>query len=114
MVEKNTTLKAKLGSPLGERRSRYVIAKAIPRPGQLSRLWRDLKLGFEYLLIIVVAWTQHHPVLAKRDRLVVAVGRNVSDIENRHSRSIITDMPMACISRAKYRTYFLFSGAESR
>ncbi len=89
MVETNGADKAKLGGPVGEMGGRHVIAENILRPGQLPRLGRDFDLGFEYLLVVVVARTQHHPVLAERDRLMIVIRRNVSDAENRHCRSPI-------------------------
>ena len=54
---------------LRETGGRDMIAEDIPRPGQLARLGRDVEFGFEHLLVVVVARTQHHPVLAERDRL---------------------------------------------
>ena len=44
--------------------------------------------------------TQHHPVLAKGDRLLVLIGRDVPDGKNRHGRPMIRPW-IACIFRAK-------------
>jgi hypothetical protein len=45
----------------------------------------DFEFGFEHILVLVVTRTQHHPVLAECDRLLIVVDRNVPDSENRHS-----------------------------
>jgi hypothetical protein len=42
-------------------------------------LWADLEAFLDHPLIVGVAWTEHHSVLAKGDRLPVAIGRNVPD-----------------------------------
>jgi hypothetical protein len=65
---------------------RYVIAKNVPRPSEPQRRGRNLDFGFEYFLVAVVARTQHQPVLAKSDWLIVMVCRYVSDTKNRHCR----------------------------
>ena len=69
VVETNIADKAKLAGPVCEMGGRYVIAKNIPHPGKLLRSGCDFELGLEYLLVVVIARTQHHPVLAERDRL---------------------------------------------
>src|SRR3974390_223799 len=80
-----------------------MISEDIPRPGKLAWLRRDFKLGFEYLLVLIVAWTQHDSVLAECDRLPIVVGRNVPDSENRHGSS--TRMrPKTCNFCASDRT----------
>jgi hypothetical protein len=61
-----------------------MIAENIPRPEDLARRGRNFEFGLEHDLVIVVARTQHHPVLAERDRLRIMVCRDVSDGENRH------------------------------
>ena len=81
MVETNGALEMKLGSRLRETGGRDMIAENIPRPGDLARRWRDCELGFEHLLIVVVARTQHHPVLAERNRSLIEIGRDVSNGE---------------------------------
>jgi hypothetical protein len=50
----------------------------------LARLGRDDKLGFEHLLVAIVARMQHYPVLTERDRFLIVVGRDVPNGENRH------------------------------
>jgi len=54
-----------------------MIAKDILRPGKLARLRSNSEFGFKYLLVVVVARTQHHTVLAECDRLLVVICRNV-------------------------------------
>ena len=77
----NGAFEAKLAGPVRETGGRDVIAVDIPRPGQLARLGRDFELGFEHFLIVVVARTQHHPVVAERNRSFIVVGRDVPDGE---------------------------------
>jgi len=86
MVETNVAGKAKLGGTIVKMGDRYVIAENVLRPRKLQRRGRDLDFGFEYFLVVVVAGTQHHPVFAESDRLVVVICRYVSDAENWHCR----------------------------
>jgi hypothetical protein len=86
MVETDVAGKAKLGGAIVKMGDRYVIAENVLRPRELQRRGRDLDFGLEYFLIVVVAGTQHHPVFAESDRLVVVICRYVSDAENRHYR----------------------------
>ena len=46
---------------------------------QAPRLRADLEAHLDYSLIVGVAWTEHHSVLAEGDRLLVAIGRDVAD-----------------------------------
>jgi hypothetical protein len=39
-------------------------------------------------LIVAVARAEHHPMLAKRDRLLVAIGAGVSDGEEWHGKRL--------------------------
>ena len=100
MVETNVADKAKLGGAVGELGSRDMIAETVLRPGNLPRSGRDLELRFDYLLILVVARPQHHPVRAECDRLTIVICRNVSNAENRHCRPMIMDTPATCIATA--------------
>ena len=104
MVETNVADKTKLGGAIGEMSGRHVIAETIPRPGKLPRLGRDFELGFEDLLVVIVARAQHHPVLAEGDRLIIVIGRDVFDVQNRHCRPIIIDHANAIYAflRARY------------
>ena len=85
MVDMNGAFEAKLQGPVRETGGRDMIAEDIPRPGQLARLGRDFERGFEHLLVVVVARTQHHPVLAEGNGLPVLVGRDVLDAQRGHS-----------------------------
>jgi hypothetical protein len=53
---------------------------------QAPRLRADLEARLDHSLIVGVTWTQHHSVLAKGDRLPVAIGRNVPDGKWRHNK----------------------------
>ena len=81
MVETNITDKAELAGSVCEVGGRHVIAKSIPHPGKLLRSGRDFGLRLEYLLVAVIAGTQHHPVLAEGDRSIIVICRNVSDAQ---------------------------------
>jgi hypothetical protein len=65
-------------------RDRNVIAELISTPSKLSRLRSNFKLGLQHLLVVIITRTQHHPMLAEGDRLMIAIGRDVFDRENRH------------------------------
>ena len=84
VVDMNGAFEAKPRGPICETGGGDMIAEDILRPVQLGRLRRDFQLGFEHLLVVVVARTQHHAVLAKRDRLLIVIGCDVPDGENRH------------------------------
>src|SRR5580704_699423 len=98
MIETNTADKAKLAGPTAKLSGRHVVAEAIPRPGKVLRTGRDFELCFNDLLIVVVARTQHHPVLAECDRLIIAICRDMFDGKNRHYRAMIMDTPSTCIA----------------
>jgi len=104
MVETNIADKAKLAGPVCEMGGRHVIAKNIPHPGKLLRSGRNFELGLEYPLVVVISRTQHHPVLAEGDRLIIVICRNVSDAENRHCGPMIMDTPATCITTARIST----------
>ena len=61
-----------------------MIAKHVPRPSQLAGLGCDFEVGFKHLLVIVVAWPQHYPMLTEGNRRLIVIGRDVADGENRH------------------------------
>ena len=84
VLETNGAFEAKLRGPVCETSGCDMISEDIPRPGKLAWLGRDFELGLEYFLVLVVTRTQHDPVLAECDRLLIVVGRNVPDSENRH------------------------------
>ena len=70
MVETDIVDKTKLSGAIVEMSDRYVIAKNVLRPSKPQRRGRNLDFGFEYFLVVVVARTQHHPVLSKSDWLI--------------------------------------------
>src|SRR5580704_9226292 len=106
--ETNVADKAKLASPVVEMSGRHVIAEAVPRPSQLFRFWRDFEFRCKHLLIVVVAWPQHHPVLAECDWSIIMISRNVSDVANRHCRPKIMDAPATSIAAAILSTTCMF------
>ena len=83
-VEVDSAFEAKLRGTVREMGGRDMIAEAVARPIQLTGRRRDVEFGCDDLLVAVVAWTQHHPVLPESDRLSVMVGGQVLDGENRH------------------------------
>jgi hypothetical protein len=56
-----------------------MISEWVLNEAQARRLRADLKARVDHSLIVGFARTEHHPVLTKRDRPPVAVGRNVPD-----------------------------------
>src|SRR4029077_14436775 len=102
VLKTNGTDNPQLVRTVGEMRDRDVIAELISTPSKLPRLRPNFKLGLQHLLVVVVTPAQHHPVLAEGNRLMIAIGRDVFDRENRHCRPSITHMPMTCISRARF------------
>jgi hypothetical protein len=61
-----------------------MIAECILNEAQVPRLRTDLEARLDYSLIVGVAWTEHHSVLAKGDGLPVAIGRDVADGQRWH------------------------------
>jgi hypothetical protein len=56
-----------------------MIAESVLNEAQTPRLRADLETRLNHSLIVGIAWTEHHSVLAKGDRLPVAIGRDVPD-----------------------------------
>jgi hypothetical protein len=56
-----------------------MIAECVLNESQACRLRANLKTRLDDSLIVRVAGTQHHSVLAKADRLLVAIGSKVAD-----------------------------------
>ena len=98
MVDTDVADKVKRSGAAGKLGNRHVIAEAIPRPGKSPRARRDFELRFNDLLIVIVARTQHHPVLAECDRPLVVICRLVPDAENRHCHPIVMDLLATCIA----------------
>ena len=88
--DKNCADKAQLVRTIGEMRDRNVIAEPISFPSKFLRLRRNFQLRLQHLLIGVITWTQHHPMLAKGNGSIIPIGRDVFDRENRHCRPNIT------------------------
>ena len=79
-----------------------MIAEGILDPSQIRRFGSDLELRFEQPLVMAFARTQHHPVFAEGDRLLVLIGGDMPDGENRHCNPMIR-LWIACIFPAKNR-----------
>ncbi len=105
MVEMDIADEAKLRRPIVEFRHGHVIAKTVPRPGDLPRARRDFDFGPEDFLVVIVAGQQHHAVFAKGDRLMILIGGHVFDAENRHCRPIIMNAPASSIALSGYRQF---------
>jgi hypothetical protein len=84
MIEADVALEPQLGCLFGEPRDSNAVAEDIVDPSQGARRRVDLDPGIQKLLIIAVAGPEHDPVLAERDRLVIVIGRYVSDREKGH------------------------------
>jgi len=56
-----------------------MIAERVLNEAQALRLRADLETRLDHSLIMGVAGTEHHSVLAKGDRLPAAIGRDVSN-----------------------------------
>jgi hypothetical protein len=74
-----------------------MIAEDILRPDQMTRLGRDFELRFEHFLVLVVARTQHHSMLAERDWPLKAIYRYVPDGQDWHAVSESGYLPELCI-----------------
>jgi hypothetical protein len=100
--ETNGAVEAKRLGPASKARDGYMVAEGILDPTQIRRFGSDLEVRFEQPLVMVFARTQHHPVFAEGDRLLVLIGGDMPDGENRHCNPMIR-LWIACIFRAKNR-----------
>ncbi len=96
MVETTDAFEAKLRGQVRETGDGDMIIENILRPGKVARLGCDYELGFEHLLVVVVARTQHHAVHAERDRLLIGVGCDVLSGENWHCCPTMIQVPPTC------------------
>ena len=60
-------------------RDRHVVAEGIFGKAEAARLGTDVETCLDDFLIVRVARTKHHAVLAEGDRLPVSIGRDVPD-----------------------------------
>jgi hypothetical protein len=79
MLEAHGALEAQLFCATRKPRDPHMIAECVLNEVQAPRLRADLEARLDHSLIVGVAWTKHHSVLAKGDRLPVAIGRDVPD-----------------------------------
>jgi hypothetical protein len=84
MIEPNGALETKRLGPPDETRDGNMVAEHILRPPQIGRFRTDLELRVEHPLVKAFSRTQHHPVLAEGHRLLILIGSNMPDGENRH------------------------------
>src|SRR5216684_9320841 len=84
-----------------------MVAEGILDPPQIHRFGSDLELRFEQPLVMAFARTQHHPVLAEGDRLLVLIGGDMPDGENRHCNPMIR-------LRVAYIFWHAFFGPKSK
>src|SRR5881296_2120771 len=85
------------------RPAKRAMATWLPKASWIHRRFvggSDLELRFEQPLVMAFARTQHHPVFAEGDRLLVLIGGDMPDGENRHCKPMIR-LWIACIFRAK-------------
>ena len=85
MLETNGADNTQFVRTVGEMRDRNMIAELILPPSKLPRLRPNFKLALQHLLVVVITRTQHHPMLAEGDRLIVTIARDVFDRENWHA-----------------------------
>jgi len=72
-------LEAQLGRAPVELRDRHVVAEGVLHEAQAAWLGADPEARLDDLLIVGIARTEHHAVLAEGDRLPVSIGRDVPD-----------------------------------
>ena len=85
MIETNSAFEPKLRGTVGEARDVEVVAERILGPADARRRGGDHELRVDQALVMAVARTQHHAMLAEADRLPVLVGRDVLDGQRGHS-----------------------------
>jgi hypothetical protein len=57
----------------------HMVSECVLNKAQAPRLRADLETRLNHSLIVGIAWTEHHSVLAKGHWLPVAIGRDVAD-----------------------------------
>src|SRR5271170_2703344 len=78
MLEAQSALKAQLRCGfVVEGGDRHRIVEHVVQPGERRGLGPDLEPGLEQAEVMTVARAEHHAMLAERDRLGIAVGRDV-------------------------------------
>ena len=81
MIESDRAVEAQHVVPPLEARQRDAVAEHVVQPAQRDRLRLDDQPRLDQPLIVAVARPEHHAMLAERDRLAVAIGRDVTDRE---------------------------------
>jgi hypothetical protein len=75
----NDALEAQLSRTPVELRDRHMVAECILHELQAAGHGTDPETCLDDLLVVRVARTEHHAVLAESDRAPVSIGRNVPD-----------------------------------
>src|SRR5690348_15861590 len=86
MIEPDDALETQLLRPPREPRKCDAVAEHVMKPSDIHRFGGNGQLTVEQPLIMAVARPQHHAMFAECDRLLVAVGRDVADGQDRHFR----------------------------
>src|SRR5215211_2480120 len=73
-AQADLAFEAQLAAPPREARCRNAVSEHVMHPTEVSRVRRDGELGLDQPLVVAVARAKHHAMLAKGDRLPVAVG----------------------------------------
>jgi hypothetical protein len=61
------------------------IAENVVQPADLPRFGNDRQGLVEYFLVIAVTWPEHHAMVAKTNRHAIAINRDMSNCQDRHS-----------------------------
>ena len=84
VFDPDDAFEAQLRGATGELGDRHVVAERIAVEPEAAGLRRDPEGRGDHLLIVGVARPQHHAVLAERDGMAIAVGRDVPDGQRWH------------------------------
>ena len=79
MLEADDALEAEFRGAAVEARDRHMIAEGVLGEAQAARFRTDVETRLDDFLIVRIARTKHHAVLAESDRLPVSIGRDVPD-----------------------------------
>jgi hypothetical protein len=85
VIEADAAFEAKLRRSFGETSDSDAVSEHVVHPMERRRFGRDGERSLDQTLVVAVARPEHDPVLAERNRLAVAVGRDVADGEDRHA-----------------------------
>ena len=89
VLDADDAFEAEFGRLIGKLGDGHVVAEGIAVETQAAGFGRDPECRIDDLLIVRIARPQHHPVLAKGDRMTVAIGRDVPNGQRWHDGSPI-------------------------